>query len=128
MLPRVLEPEVMDSPDDAQDYDSMDHTVVNEVFVTDLLKEVSSLNGLRMKSDDDERPLDVLDLGTGTAQSHRVLQPSRFYSRDGDRRGDLYAGSCTHEYRDRNGLRDAIQFKRTSIAKNYPIRTRCSIS
>jgi ubiquinone/menaquinone biosynthesis C-methylase UbiE len=55
MLPRVLEPEVMDSAEEALDYDSMDHSEVNARFVTDLLAA-----GLP------EGPL--LDLGTGTAQ------------------------------------------------------------
>jgi ubiquinone/menaquinone biosynthesis C-methylase UbiE len=55
MLTRVLEPEIMDSPDEAADYDSMDHSVVNERFVEDLLAVRSE-------------PGDILDLGTGTAQ------------------------------------------------------------
>jgi hypothetical protein len=37
MLPRVLEPEVMDSAEEAKDYDSMDHAQVNRAFVADLL-------------------------------------------------------------------------------------------
>jgi ubiquinone/menaquinone biosynthesis C-methylase UbiE len=55
MLPRVLEPEVMDSAEEARDYDTMDHSQVNRVFVTDFLA-----------SWDGEGP--VLDVGTGTAQ------------------------------------------------------------
>lgn len=55
MLARQLEPEVMDSWDEAVDYDSMDHSAVNALFITDLLA---------IESD----PRDVLDLGTGTAQ------------------------------------------------------------
>lgn len=54
-LTRVLEPEVMDSPQEALDYDTMDHSEVNRRFVDDLLA-IGELNG------------DVLDLGTGTAQ------------------------------------------------------------
>ena len=53
-LLRVLEPEVMDSAKEAQDYDAMDHAEVNRVFVDDLLAFVGE-------------PHDVLDLGTGTA-------------------------------------------------------------
>jgi ubiquinone/menaquinone biosynthesis C-methylase UbiE len=56
MLPRVLEPEVMDSPEEAQDYNAMDHREVNRRFVEDLLTALG-----------DEPPGDVLDLGTGTA-------------------------------------------------------------
>src|SRR6185312_6776635 len=37
MLTRVLEPEVMDSPQEAADYDAMDHQAVNRVFVDDFL-------------------------------------------------------------------------------------------
>jgi ubiquinone/menaquinone biosynthesis C-methylase UbiE len=55
MLQRVLEPEVMDSAEEAHDYDTMDHSHVNQLFVTDLLQ----------LHDEFER---ILDLGTGTAQ------------------------------------------------------------
>jgi ubiquinone/menaquinone biosynthesis C-methylase UbiE len=55
MLPRVLEPEVMDSPEEARDYDAMDHSAVNRVFVADFLAVW-----------DGRGP--ILDVGTGTAQ------------------------------------------------------------
>jgi len=55
MLPRVLEPEVMDSAEEARDYDAMDHSAVNRVFVTDFLAVWTN-----------EVP--ILDVGTGTAQ------------------------------------------------------------
>ncbi len=55
MLPRVLEPEVMDSLEEAHDYDAMDHSQVNAVFVADFL---TVWNGR----------VPVLDVGTGTAQ------------------------------------------------------------
>lgn len=54
-LKRVLEPEVMDSYEEAVDYDRMDHQEVNAAFVRDLLG-VAQVEGR------------VLDLGTGTAQ------------------------------------------------------------
>jgi ubiquinone/menaquinone biosynthesis C-methylase UbiE len=56
MLTRILEPEVMDSADDAREYDAMDHSAVNAQFVSDLL--VVTINS----------SLKVLDLGAGTAQ------------------------------------------------------------
>jgi ubiquinone/menaquinone biosynthesis C-methylase UbiE len=56
MLPRVLEPEVMDSEEEARDYDSMDHSAVNALFVSDLLAAGDLPAG------------PILDLGTGTAQ------------------------------------------------------------
>src|SRR5829696_7370650 len=55
MLPRVLEPEVMDTPEEARDYDAMDHATVNRAFVADFLALW-----------DGRGP--VLDVGTGTAQ------------------------------------------------------------
>lgn len=55
MLPRVLEPEVMDSPEEARDYDAMDHSAVNRVFAADFLSACPN-------------PGLVLDVGTGTAQ------------------------------------------------------------
>ena len=39
-LERILEPEVMDSPEEATNYDSMDHREVNRRFVEDLLERV----------------------------------------------------------------------------------------
>jgi len=59
MLARVLEPEVMDSPEEALEYDSMDHRAVNRAFVEDFLAFVPG--GPRF-------PDSILDLGTGTAQ------------------------------------------------------------
>lgn len=53
-LQRTLEPEVMDTPEEARDYNEMDHSVVNRVFVDDLLA-CGEISG------------DILDLGTGTA-------------------------------------------------------------
>ena len=70
-LTRVLEPEVMDSPAEALDYDTMDHAEVNRAFVRDLLAAAGELlreHGTRLAADEDTPPLDVLDLGTGTAQ------------------------------------------------------------
>jgi ubiquinone/menaquinone biosynthesis C-methylase UbiE len=57
-LERILEPEVMDSAEEAADYDAMDHSEVNRRFVDDLLSVIRS---------EPEAMLDVLDLGTGTA-------------------------------------------------------------
>jgi len=57
-LERILEPEVMDSDEEAADYDAMDHSEVNRRFVDDLLAAMS---------DERDAMLDVLDLGTGTA-------------------------------------------------------------
>jgi ubiquinone/menaquinone biosynthesis C-methylase UbiE len=56
MLSRVLEPEVMDSDDDAREYDAMNHSAVNAQFVTDLILHLA------------DSQLQVLDLGAGTAQ------------------------------------------------------------
>jgi len=55
-LSRVLEPEVMDSEDEARAYDAMDHAEVNAAFCTDLL-------ALSPRPD----LATTLDVGTGTA-------------------------------------------------------------
>jgi ubiquinone/menaquinone biosynthesis C-methylase UbiE len=56
MLERLLEPEVMDTAEEARDYDAMDHAAVNRVFVDDFLADAGEVEG------------PVLDVGTGTAQ------------------------------------------------------------
>ncbi|MGH7138821.1 MAG: class I SAM-dependent methyltransferase, partial [Pirellulales bacterium] len=61
MLLRVLEPEVMDSPREAIDYDAMDHSTVNRAFVDDFLH---AWNARGREATDGT----TLDLGTGTAQ------------------------------------------------------------
>ena len=55
MLARVLEPEVMDTPEEASDYDAMDHAAVNRAFAEDFLAAWNHASP-------------VLDVGTGTAQ------------------------------------------------------------
>lgn len=59
MLKRVLEPEVMDTPEAAIAYDEMDHSEVNRRFVADLL--AAGLADLNLVEGV------VMDLGTGTA-------------------------------------------------------------
>src|SRR5688500_5172174 len=72
MLARTLEPEGMDTAEEAREYDAMDHSAVNEVFVDDFLMAVKSL-GLGARLGETERPLQVLDCGTGTALIPIVL-------------------------------------------------------
>lgn len=62
MLPRVLEPEVMDTDAEARDYDAMDHAAVNRVFADDFLAAWSR------HAPGGSAPYPVLDVGTGTAQ------------------------------------------------------------
>jgi ubiquinone/menaquinone biosynthesis C-methylase UbiE len=57
MIERILEPELMDTVEDAQEYDAMDHAAVNECFVTDLLAALATRAA---------NSLAVLDLGAGT--------------------------------------------------------------
>jgi hypothetical protein len=56
LLSRILEPEVMDTTEEARDYDSMDHSAVNRLFVEDFFRVFPRF----------QNP--VLDVGTGTAQ------------------------------------------------------------
>jgi len=69
-LERRLEPEVMDSAEEVAEYDAMDHSEVNRIFVDDLIATFSAECGARSEEQDaagNGRALDVLDLGTGTA-------------------------------------------------------------
>ncbi len=56
MLHRVLEPEVMDTAEEAASYDAMDHAAVNRRFAADFLAAHGPMRGG-----------EALDLGTGTA-------------------------------------------------------------
>jgi ubiquinone/menaquinone biosynthesis C-methylase UbiE len=60
MLTRVLEPELMDTPEDAREYDTMDHSGVNRLFAADLIAAAQARPEVLAG--------DMLDLGTGTAQ------------------------------------------------------------
>jgi len=76
-LERILEPEVMDSPEEAADYDAMDHSAVNRIFVDDLLAVINSEVRIEKSESTDTSAtphsalriphFDILDLGTGTA-------------------------------------------------------------
>jgi ubiquinone/menaquinone biosynthesis C-methylase UbiE len=57
MLARVLEPEAMDTPEEARDYDAMDHAAVNARFVADFRAAHGPCRGGQ-----------VLDVGTGPAR------------------------------------------------------------
>lgn len=72
-LSRILEVEAMDTPEEALDYDLMDHREVNRKFVTDLLAFMSAQLPAQAIAAEGELgepapPLQGLDLGTGTAQ------------------------------------------------------------
>ncbi|MFO1007397.1 MAG: class I SAM-dependent methyltransferase [Planctomycetaceae bacterium] len=62
MLPRTLEPEVMDTEEDASEYDLMNHEEVNRRFVADWGAACQQI-GMAL-----DRPLLMLDVGTGTAR------------------------------------------------------------
>ena len=82
-LTRTLEPEVMDTVDDAREYNRMDHSAVNKLFVDEYLALIQSAGKTLGPLDDDNpedngdpaevertrlgRIADVLDVGTGTA-------------------------------------------------------------
>ena len=57
MIPRLLEPEAMDTPEEVLEYDAMDHSQVNTKFVGDFL----CAHG-------PNRGGEILDVGTGTAR------------------------------------------------------------
>jgi len=64
MLSRVLEPEVMDTPEEARDYDAMDHAAVNDRFCDDFLS-FANMNGHPALGT--RLPTRIIDFGTGTA-------------------------------------------------------------
>lgn len=73
MLPRVLEPEVMDTLAEAVDYDTMDHSAVNQSFSEEFLAALRRMPELASRLTDASAaskpaPLTVLDVGTGTAR------------------------------------------------------------
>jgi ubiquinone/menaquinone biosynthesis C-methylase UbiE len=57
MIPRVLEPEAMETDEEVRQYDAMDHSTVNARFVNDFLAAHGPCRGG-----------EVLDVGTGTAR------------------------------------------------------------
>ncbi|HVT29423.1 MAG TPA: class I SAM-dependent methyltransferase [Lacipirellulaceae bacterium] len=67
MLPRVLEQELMDTAEDAHEYDTMDHSIVNVQFVRDLLCVAQDWFPKRPVRRDN-RLVEILDVGAGTAQ------------------------------------------------------------
>jgi ubiquinone/menaquinone biosynthesis C-methylase UbiE len=71
-MQRTLEPEVMDTADDAREYDAMDQAAVNAVFVDDLLVALKHATPtcieLTRSHGQIEAPIHILDLGVGTAQ------------------------------------------------------------
>lgn len=68
MIPRVLEPEVMDTAEEAGDYDSMDHSTVNQRFVDDWIAECRERHWGPDDPSQRGRTVRMLDVGTGTAQ------------------------------------------------------------
>jgi ubiquinone/menaquinone biosynthesis C-methylase UbiE len=57
MIPRVLEPEAMETPEVVRQYDAMDHSLVNARFVADFLSAHGCCRGG-----------EIVDVGTGTAR------------------------------------------------------------
>ncbi|NJK27977.1 MAG: class I SAM-dependent methyltransferase [Coleofasciculaceae cyanobacterium SM2_3_26] len=64
MLQRILEPEVMDTPEDAQEYDAMDFTEVNAAFAREAI--AACPHGGT-----------ILDAGTGTARIPLLIAQER---------------------------------------------------
>ncbi|AMV36763.1 class I SAM-dependent methyltransferase [Planctomyces sp. SH-PL62] len=57
MIPRILEPESMEGPDEVAQYDAMDHRAVNDRFTADFLAAHGPCRGG-----------EIVDVGTGTAR------------------------------------------------------------
>ena len=57
MIPRILEPEAMETAEEVRQYDAMDHSAVNSQFVSDFFAAHGTCQGG-----------EILDVGTGTAR------------------------------------------------------------
>jgi len=68
MLPRTLEPEAMDTLDEARDYDAMDHREVNALFAGDALCALQQTGLLGGGPANKGTACHVIDIGTGTAR------------------------------------------------------------
>jgi SAM-dependent methyltransferase len=75
MLPRTLEPEVMDTREEAVDYDAMDHSTVNQSFSEEFLAFLREVEGISAADSNPQSAIpnpqstvSVLDVGTGTAR------------------------------------------------------------
>ncbi len=77
MLDRVLEPEVMDTVEEAVDYDAMDHAEVNRRFVDDLL---AVLNATELAAAG--RTCRLMDLGTAPIHVISIMDPQIQYARN----------------------------------------------
>lgn len=66
-MQRRLEPELMDTQKEATEYDAMDFTEVNNAFAREVIELVS----------DRTEPLELLDIGTGTARIPILISQQR---------------------------------------------------
>src|SRR5262245_58857979 len=100
MIPRVLEPEVMDTAEEADGYDAMDHSGPNEAFVARLSELGAQGTVLDIGTGPGHIPLLICDRIAGTrvlgtdlsrhmlAHAERHWQASRFRDRIEFRLGD----------------------------------------
>ena len=97
MIPRVLEPEAMETTEEVRQYDAMDHGAVNSRFVDDFLAAHGPCRGG-----------EVLDVGTGTgrlAGAIRERSPAARVVGADFALGMLRAGDRTIDFVQADGLR-----------------------
>ncbi len=84
MLERILETEVMDTASEAEDYDAMDHTEVNRIFVDDFCRALREA-GLRLEPSGhpDEPHTAAIEAEDASQAPH--ASPARPIPRAGDR-------------------------------------------
>ncbi|WP_339734579.1 class I SAM-dependent methyltransferase [uncultured Gimesia sp.] len=123
MIPRQLEPEVMDTREEAADYNSMDHGDINRLFAEAVL-ELIATHQAKCSGSADANDLTVLDLGTGTA-----LIPIELCRRN--ERLKIVATDLATEMLhvaegnlQRVGLRDVVTLERAD-AKQLPCADHC---
>ncbi len=117
MLERILEPEVMDGPDEALAYDRMDHSEVNRLFVQQFKDQLSRNSAEKAPALPPDSP--VLDVGCGTGlipiEAARQLPKLKFTGVD-------LAESMLElgrKHLQRSGLADRIELVHCD-AKNLP--------
>ncbi len=104
MLERVLEPEVMDTEEDAREYDQMDHTEANEAFVGRLVELGAHGSMLDIGTGPGHIPLLVCERiegarVTGVDLAERMLQIA-----ERNRRASAHAERISYRLADAKGL------------------------
>ena len=104
MLERILEPEVMDTDEDAQEYDQMDHTEANASFVERLVELGAFGSMLDIGTGPGHIPLLVCEHIEGARVTGIDLAERMLAIAEGHRAGSPHADRITYRRADAKGL------------------------